>query len=300
MTQYEHASSPLFELAKPQPLKQLEHGPKHKTDWHTLSAVRIDESTIDGNAEVIEEYIEKLLGFNDKTGRAFIRDILIPWLGDCMTIARARTLHEQLSDKENSYDRHEWQVLIIALFHMLMTFAKSLYEQYKCTDTGIGLAQAINKLLNRRHLATMSTKGTFYHHLDELLHHVGIAQFECAWLTVVGVDDLAELRQRRPDELIALAERIRVDLASTRAVFNHDKLPEERQDQYFRQSLHFNRDLLDYYIFDNAIKVGDIGVIEAMFPRLLFRFVGASNHNYTNEVLELLQGLNKEWPEELR
>jgi hypothetical protein len=35
-------------------------------------------------------------------------------------------------------------------------------------------------------------------------------------------------------------------------------------------------------------------------PRLLFRFIGGGNSNYAKEILELLQGLEKEWPEDLK
>ena len=36
--------------------------------------------------------------------------------------------------------------------------------------------------------------------------------------------------------------------------------------------------------------------MEAMLPTLLYRFVGGGNQKYAIEVLELLQGLHKEWP----
>ncbi|KAI0085961.1 hypothetical protein BDY19DRAFT_996389 [Irpex rosettiformis] len=40
--------------------------------------------------------------------------------------------------------------------------------------------------------------------------------------------------------------------------------------------------------------------MEQMLPRLLFRFHGSGSHNYAHEVLELMQGLWKEWPLDLR
>ncbi|KAJ6449356.1 hypothetical protein C8R45DRAFT_1065481 [Mycena sanguinolenta] len=36
-----------------------------------------------------------------------------------------------------------------------------------------------------------------------------------------------------------------------------------------------------------------------MIPLMLYRFVGGKNSNYSGEMLELLQGLNREWPPEL-
>jgi hypothetical protein len=39
--------------------------------------------------------------------------------------------------------------------------------------------------------------------------------------------------------------------------------------------------------------------MEDMIPFMLFRFIGGKNNNYTGEMLELLQGLHREWPPEV-
>ena len=59
-------------------------------------------------------------------------------------------------------------------------------------------------------------------------------------------------------------------------------------------------DLLDYIHLDDAIGSGDVGSIQDMIPRLLFRFAGRKNKNYAIEMLELLQGLQREWPDDLK
>jgi hypothetical protein len=70
-------------------------------------------------------------------------------------------------------------------------------------------------------------------------------------------------------------------------------------DEVKYQSVMFTRDTLQYMVLRSAIKHGDIGVMEDMLPDLLFRFAGGKNSNYTGEILEMLQGLNKEWPSEI-
>jgi hypothetical protein len=60
------------------------------------------------------------------------------------------------------------------------------------------------------------------------------------------------------------------------------------------------RDLLDYVSLDQALSSGDVGHLEDMLPRLLFRFVGGGSKNYSLEILELLQSLHREWPQDLR
>ena len=60
------------------------------------------------------------------------------------------------------------------------------------------------------------------------------------------------------------------------------------------------RDLLDYVLLDRAISYGDIGLLEDLLPRLLFRYIGGGSSNYSIEILELLQGLCREWPTDLK
>ena len=61
-----------------------------------------------------------------------------------------------------------------------------------------------------------------------------------------------------------------------------------------------HRDILQYIVLDKAIKYGDVGLMEACLPQLLLRFIGGKNSNYANEVLELLQCLEREWPAEIK
>ncbi|KLO19327.1 hypothetical protein SCHPADRAFT_813256, partial [Schizopora paradoxa] len=49
-----------------------------------------------------------------------------------------------------------------------------------------------------------------------------------------------------------------------------------------------------------AVKTGDVGIMEAMLPHLLFRFVGGGHKKYSGEIIELLQMLNRELPPEVR
>ena len=62
----------------------------------------------------------------------------------------------------------------------------------------------------------------------------------------------------------------------------------------------WNHDILQYIVLDQAIKHGDVGLMEDMLPQLLFWFMGGRNSNYATEVLELLQGLHREWPAEVK
>ena len=73
-----------------------------------------------------------------------------------------------------------------------------------------------------------------------------------------------------------------------------------KRDEQLRQLVMWNRDILQYIILDHAISDGDVGLMEDMLPHLFLRFQGGGNGNYSQEVLELLQGLHREWDPEVR
>jgi hypothetical protein len=73
-----------------------------------------------------------------------------------------------------------------------------------------------------------------------------------------------------------------------------------RKDELLYQSTQMACDLLDYVNFNAAIKMGDVGFLQDFLPHLLFQFIGGKNKNYVIEILELLQGLHWEWPDDLK
>jgi hypothetical protein len=163
------------------------------------------------------------------------------------------------------------------------------------------LSQAFD-VLTRKGLGVTHIQGPFYHNIDEALHHIAEAQIREEWLEVSRTKSLAELRTKTPEELVALADKLRREHASTEALNRMDAIhrPKDTHDELKYQSIMLSRDILQYIILKSGIKHGDVGLMEDMLPDLLFRFAGGKNGNYTGEVLEMLQGLNKEWTDEVR
>ena len=105
---------------------------------------------------------------------------------------------------------------------------------------------------------------------------------------------------KTPQELLNLADEIVRHHASAEALDDIDEKPTSERDEIKYQTIMFNWDALQYVVLDHAIKHGDVGLMEDMLPHLLFRFAGGKNSKYTIEILELLQGLQREWPEEIK
>lgn len=294
---YEHRDSSI--LKPPPAVNQLPWGESHKTTQYMLPTAHIDESTYEGNDEIVAAVLTRLgFGGADEQKRIGLEHIVV-WVGDQLTVSRLRGLQGLRSHDWNSFERMEWMIPMFGWFHLQMAFANSLHAQYYGSKATLGFSHAFD-ILQRKGLHTTSTQGTFHHIFEEALFIVGVARFRDLWRVVTGVEDLGELRKKNAAELYDLATKIWESFASTAAMVRLRQSDDEDADELLPITIRFNRDLLDYFELDEAMRAGDVGRMEDMLPRLLFRFVGGGNNKYAIEILELLQGLHREWTEEVR
>jgi hypothetical protein len=173
-----------------------------------------------------------------------------------------------------------------------------IHNQYYGTQQGFGLVHVFD-ILKRKGLHSPSIQGNFHNQLREALLHVTEACFRDIWCVVGKVETVRDLRKRSPLELRSLALRIITDYASFEGMFKASAQG-ERCDDLLYQSIQMARDLLDYVLLDRAVSSGDIGLLEDLLPKHLFRYIGGGSTNYSVEILELLQGLHCEWPADLK
>ena len=265
---YQHRDSPL--LLPPPPIIALPCGRDHITLQYIIGSINIPEASYADNERVLNEILSMLDLKESPEGECHLAsDKLIAWLGDQLMIDRLRGLFKYRSQDINSFDRLDWMILMFGWLHLQMAFANSLHLQYLGTSAGRGLSQAFN-LLGRKGLTTISTRGPFHHHLEEILYHVAEAHIWLDWLVVAGISDLSELRGCSAEGLIQLAERVVNEHASSEAMEAIDAQPEDEQDKVKRQTILWTRDVLHYIVLDNAIKHGNVGIMEDMLPTLLF------------------------------
>ena len=271
---------------------QLPTGPAFATCQYMLDLLHIDEVSYEGNDRVLEEWFRQLKV--DATGNQ-----LVVWAGDQLTVSRIRGLKRFRCMDLNSHDRLEFLKPVFGWFHAQMAFEHSLHSQYWGTRAGNGLVHAF-ELLNRKGLSSPSIQGIFHQNIKEGLTHVAAARFRDAWCTVGKVKDLKGLNKLTPEQLESLAAEIVHEFASVRALHSMSCKPGDERDDVLSQAILWNKDILDYLAFNDAISLGDVATIQDLLPRLLFRFVGGTNSKYALEVLELIQGLYREWPEDLQ
>ncbi|KAJ7437506.1 hypothetical protein FB451DRAFT_1451536 [Mycena latifolia] len=271
---YDGKDHPL--LQKPPAIQQLPVGKDHVVLQYLLGMLDIPETSYEDNARIILEWLKQLHYHLPDAQKKLGLEQLMAWVGDQLTIDRLRNLYRFRAEDDNSFERLDW-------LHL-------------GTAKGRGLSAAFD-VLNRKGLQTSHTQGAFFHDLNEVLHFIAEAQIREVWLQVGKATDLAELRQKTPEDLYKLAEQIVADHASSGAIVRMKLKP--RSDELKLQSIMFLRDVLPYILPRSAVKHGDVGIMEDMIPLMLFRFIGGKNSHYAGEMLELLQGLNREWPPEL-
>jgi hypothetical protein len=286
-------------LQPPPPRIQLPSGHDHITLQYLLGTVNIPEASYEDNSRLIKEWLHQLQLDTPDMQKRLGLDTAVAWVGDQLTIDRLRNLFKFRAEDANSFDRLDWMVLVFGWLHLMMAYASTLHKQYLGTSKGRGLSQAFD-VTNKKGLGTVSVKGPFHHDLTEALYHVAEAHIREDWLIFGKVKNLKELQKKTPEQLVALASIIVELHASSDALDRLDALPEGQQDQVYRRTIMWNRDVLQYVVLDQAVKHGDVGLMEDFLPHLLFRFLGGNNSKYANEILELLQALQREWPQEIK
>ncbi|KAG1724660.1 hypothetical protein EDB19DRAFT_1644419 [Suillus lakei] len=283
----------------PQPVHLLPSGPKNIVKQYILHTVDIEEASYEGNDKVMAEWFRQLGMDSEDAKRHIGTGKVILWIGDQMTVERLRGLYKYRHEDFNAFDRMDYLIPVFGWFHLQMAFANSLHKQYIGTSASTGSLQQAFNLLQRKGLHKSETKGPFWHHLHEALHHISEAHIQASWLAVGGVKSLSELKSKSPTEILTLATTLVDEHASRRAIAKLNHLDEKDRDAVLTQWTMFNVDILSYIELTTAMKMGDIRRMEDLLPTLLFRFAGGRNSKYTIEILELLQGLKQEWPADI-
>ncbi|KAJ7774231.1 hypothetical protein DFH07DRAFT_732844, partial [Mycena maculata] len=293
-SEYSGKDHPL--LQNPAPIHQLPTGPEHVDLEYLLGTLNIPEASYEDNARLIIEWLKQLNSHLPEAQQKLGLEQIMAWVGDQLTVDRLRNLFRFRAEDENSFERLDWLLIPPGWLHIQMAFANAIHRQHLGTSKGRGLSSAFD-ILTRKGLQSTRTEGPFFHDLNEALHIIAEAQIREIWLEAGKVENLSELCQKQPEELYKLAEKIVSEHASSAALVRMQLKP--RPDELKTQSIMFLRDVIPYILLRSAVKHGDVGFMEDMIPLMLFRFIGGRNSNYTGEMLELLQGLHREWPPEI-
>ncbi|KZV61278.1 hypothetical protein PENSPDRAFT_643534 [Peniophora sp. CONT] len=285
-------------LSSPPSVEELPIGLENVVQQFMLKTMDIDCSSYEGNRKVLIAILKQLGWDTSEKTLQLAHELMVFLAGDQLTIERLMGLSRLAHEDINGYERFDWSFAIFGWLHLVMAFANSILAQYEGTPAGYGLRRAFESM-KRKGLTSVKTKGPFWHHLDEALHHVAEATILALWAEVAGLpkdaDDLSKLAEKSPEELQLLAEEIYDEHVSRKALERMRRAPSSCVDEVRIRTLMFIGDVIPYIELHDAITHGDVGRMEDLLPVLLMRFAGGDNPKYTVLVLELFQGLEREW-----
>jgi hypothetical protein len=96
--------------------------PPKSSDIRTLSTMQIDESSIDGNLEVLQVVAEEQFGLTLEQ----LNDRVIPVSGDQLTVVRINS-GQQLRVRDAKEHRMQWARTVPGLFHTRMAMIHMIY-----------------------------------------------------------------------------------------------------------------------------------------------------------------------------
>ncbi|KAF7372061.1 hypothetical protein MVEN_00064400 [Mycena venus] len=284
----------------------------HQTPVHPLPTMEIDQSTMRGNVEVIEE-IMRVLGFrtDDLDYVKYIQIIA----GDQLTIARQRSIFNVRLGHESG--PHAWRhiVLMPGLFHAKIADCHGLLETHFGKPTAADYTHLLSPFRTCRDLIMVSLYARILHCLllvsgkDSLeacaesidSYATLVSYAHKIYATYADVDRVQELRERRlPEERKREAES-KAAKKTGQAEASTSSPPHIRKgDMVLENGILFLCDALLTREFSDAIKAGDSGRVLVILRMWAFCYRGNGRTKYAHEMLHLLHDLICVWTKELR
>ena len=103
---YEHRNSEIFD--QPPASEALPTGPGHALDQFVMNTCQINESSYDGNEQLVEEWARQLKLDTDEEKESTGRKRIVIWSGDQPTTSRLRGLKTFRSKDNDPYEHFGW------------------------------------------------------------------------------------------------------------------------------------------------------------------------------------------------
>ncbi|KAG0012346.1 hypothetical protein BGZ81_001645, partial [Podila clonocystis] len=264
----------------PMPVPVKGQLPPAKTEMYPLPCMHIDQATIEGNRDILDEIMAKATRLNPE----WFEKKRVILAGDQLTLARIRSIARLRWDERKAYHRLEWAIPVVQLFHLQMLFTKTILRTHygkegkKTTPGSLG---HILQVLERKRIGLDKPN---FHDLDQFLRQVFDAMALLLWenefesgdlyktLTASGFDRQGEIKEKTKHILDK---------------FLFSRSHSHISNQQSKNAALFIRDMLFYLELGSAIKAGDIGRIGENIRWVTLLFQAGSTQNYANELLRL-------------
>jgi hypothetical protein len=262
----------------PFPVQVLSPPSLAKTEMYPLPSMHIDQSTVDGNRDILEEIMEKATQLNPEW---FERRRLI-LAGDQLTLSRIRSIARLRWDEPKAYHRLEWAIPVVQLFHLQMLFAKTIFKTHHGQNDKKPTPGSLGHFLRVLERKRISLDKSNFHDLDQFLRQVFDGVVLLIWEAEFLPADMetSAVSASIQDEVRTKAEHITRKYLSTA---RHSSICNQQS----KNAALFIRDMLHYLELGSAIKAGDIGRIGDSIRWITILLQAGSTQNYANELLRL-------------
>jgi hypothetical protein len=313
----------------PIPIPELYRVPCKPSDVQTLATMALDESTIEGNLDVMRNIAEKQLGLP----LVDLVDRIIPISGDQMTLVRIAS-GQYLRIRDLKEYRMLWAKTLPGMLHTRMALIKAIYLSHMGRADGQDPASLTKfaKLLGRtkiqadcpdlnasHRLLTQVSEGHILAALIERAGKSSMNDFEHIvrtgqWRPLVEglvdemlkldyVDELRERVKRQAAESYTDEPEDSDTAAKAKSRRNKGITAEEEkhQDIVHENALLLLIHSLVYTDFHTAIRNGDSGRQEKCLDILCVMFQGMTKlKNYRFQTLDMKASRTREWTDEMR
>jgi hypothetical protein len=247
-----------------------------------------DQSTIDGNGDSLRHASSVECGYTKEE----LENILILVSGDQLTLDRIRSL--QFLKKSDTWgNRFNWAFPLMGLFHLSLNYIKMFMKNHVGDPSDISTVAGCNTLLRREKISEQVPDfWSAIELIDDSLDAYVLA-LVMEESNVENIDNLqrfleadAKLDNPTWPEIVKRCS----ELMKMNAVW---KLRQgQERDQKRENALLFMRNALSFRDFWLAGKYGDIGRCINRMDSWAFQFIGAGQHRYAHELMEIKCGFH--------
>lgn len=284
--------------------------PLHKTEVYPLPTMNINESSVTGNAEVMEAMFAELGYPTDAPD--FLDEVRIV-CGDQLSVSNLRSVTSNRLGHDSPSQTFANIATVPGLFHAQLHIVGATLEAHWGSAEGAqdpGSLHSHNTVLGRKPVV-LSSLPPYRTCRDLLFVSLYARVLRCLEL-VSGCDSLDEYPQTVTfDELYAHASQIvdqyataevAMKLRSARARETR-KRETDRQpagDTVFENAVLFLRDALLVREFTDAIKCGDSGRVILCLKTFALSYRGCGRTKYAGEMQHIIHNYTHIWPKPLR
>ncbi|KAI0267690.1 hypothetical protein BC834DRAFT_1040462 [Gloeopeniophorella convolvens] len=284
-------------LGQPETILQI---PVMKTSTVPCRAMDIDQSTNDGQADIVENLFRQAgIGIPEDTPDVLdISEHVVLFHGDLGTGERQSSIKESRRIEANSVRSLQVIVFVFGLFHLQMAAVEAIWRMYiepkplRSSPTGL-YQQACS--IRPHDTGRIGSKPAF-RLMHEIILQCATARMLDCWRVEASLRDpkiktLEDFAASKPTW--SRLTKMSLEIAS-----KYVNQP-SAQDIEFRNNSLILSQLLLYVELYHAMKRGDIGRVEATFMPWAFIFKSVGKHKYSTQLIKTINDLHYVYPPRL-